>query len=308
MVRSRQKYHQIRAPQGFVPSQEIGGQSGGSFVGSRWPSWDNRVMPEGDTVWRSCRRLHSALAGQVLTHTEFRVPQLATTDFSGVELREVVSRGKHQLLRFANDYTLHTHLRMEGTWRVFGHGQRWPSGADFEVRVVLAAETRTAVGFRLPVVELLPTADEHTVVGHLGPDLLGDDWDLDEAIRRLRSNSQRSIGEALQDQRNLAGIGTLYRAEILFLQGIHPRSPIEAVPDLARICVRARQLLLANSGRPQQTTTGNLRHGQRQYVFERPGQPCRRCGTPIQVEKFGPRGQERLSYWCPRCQPVATCP
>ncbi len=259
-------------------------------------------MPEGDTVWRSCRQLHAALAGQVLTRTEFRVPQLATTDFSGVEMREVVSRGKHQLLRFANDYTLHTHLRMEGAWRVVDHGQRWPGGADFEVRVILGTASRTAVGFRLPVVELLLTAGEHTVVGHLGPDLLGDDWNLDEAVRRLRADPQRTIGEALLDQRNLAGIGTLYRAEVLFLQGIHPRSPVDAVADLRRVCVRARQLLLANCQRPQQTTTGNLRHGQRHYVFERAGKPCRRCGTPIRFERFGPTGQERTSYWCPRCQ------
>ena len=261
-------------------------------------------MPEGDTVWRSCQRLNQALAGQELTRCEFRVPQLATTDLTGVGVREVVSRGKHQLFRFANDYTLHTHFRMEGTWRIFPRGRRWGGGQDFQIRAVLATAGHDAVGYRLPVVELLPTADEGSVVGHLGPDLLGPEWDLDEAVRRIAAQPERSIGEALLDQRNLAGIGTLYRAELLFLQGLHPRTPVAAVPNLRRVVSRGQLLLQANRWRTEQSTTGDLRPGRSRYVFERPGQPCRRCGTSILTEEFGPAGQERRSYWCPRCQPV----
>jgi endonuclease VIII len=260
-------------------------------------------MPEGDTVWRACQRLNQVLAGRELTRGEFRVPSLATTDLAGVGVREVVSRGKHQLFRFANELTLHTHFRMDGTWRIYSNGRRWSGGPEFEVRAVLATTDHQAVGYRLPVIELVATAAEDTVVGHLGPDLLGSDWDLDEAVRRTAAEPERSIGEALLDQRNLAGIGTFYRAELLFLQGIHPRTPVGQVPNLRRMVQRGQQLLFANRWRAEQSTTGDLRPNRRAYVYERPGQPCRRCGTPIQTEEFGPPGQERRSYWCPRCQP-----
>lgn len=263
-------------------------------------------MPEGDTVWLSCQRLNQALAGQRVTRCELRVPQLAETDLCGVRIESVVSRGKHQLFRFGDGHTLHTHFRMEGSWRIYPEGRRWSGGPDYEIRAVLGIDGLDAVGYRLPVVELLPTAEEDRVVGHLGPDLLGPDWDLDEALRRIRVHPERSIGEALLDQRNLAGIGTLYRSEVLFLQGIHPRTPVDQVSDLGRLCVRARQLLMANRTRGQQTSTGDLRNGRQHYVFERPGKSCRRCGTGIRTEEFGPAGQERHSYWCPHCQPRKT--
>jgi endonuclease-8 len=260
-------------------------------------------MPEGDTVWRACQRLNAVLAGRTLTRGEFRVPALATTDLTGVGVREVVSRGKHQLFRLANDHTLHTHFRMDGTWRIYPAGRKWTGGPEFQIRAVLATAEHSCVGYRLPVVELVPTADEAGVVGHLGPDLLGPDWDLAEAIRRVGADPDRSIGEALLDQRNLAGIGTFYRAELLFLQGIHPRTPVREVGNLRRVISRGQQLLYANRWRTEQSTTGDLRPSRRTYVFERPGQPCRRCGTAILTEEFGPLTQERRSYWCPRCQP-----
>ena len=262
-------------------------------------------MPEGDTVWLTCRRLNEVLAGHALTRSEFRVPSLATTDLTGVSVREVVARGKHQLFRFANDFTLHTHFRMDGAWRIYPRGRKWSGGPDFQIRAVLATAGHDAVGYRLPVTELLPTADEDSVVGHLGPDLLGPDWDPNEAVRRIARQPERTIGEALLDQRNLAGIGTFYRAELLFLQGIHPRTPVAQVANLRRMVQRGQQLLSANRWRYEQSTTGDLRPSRRTYVFERPGRPCRRCGTPIESEEFGPLGQERRSYWCPRCQPLA---
>ncbi|HZA72434.1 MAG TPA: DNA-formamidopyrimidine glycosylase family protein [Propionibacteriaceae bacterium] len=260
-------------------------------------------MPEGDTVWRVCQGLNQVLAGRELSRCEFRVPAFATTDLTGVGVREVVSRGKHQLFRFTNDHTLHTHFRMEGTWRIHPAGRKWSGGPEFQIRAVLATPEHSCVGYRLPVVELLPTADEDQVVGHLGPDLLGPDWDLDEAVRRVAADPARTIGEALLDQRNLAGIGTFYRAELLFLQGIHPRTLVRDVANLRRLIQRGQQLLFANRWRLEQSTTGDLRPNRRTYVFERPGQPCRRCGTSIRSEEFGPLTQERRSYWCPRCQP-----
>jgi endonuclease-8 len=229
---------------------------------------------------------------------------LATTDLTGASVRAVVSRGKHQLFRFDNDFTLHTHFRMEGAWRIYPRGRKWTGGPDWQIRAVLATADHDAVGYRLPVTELIATADEESVVGHLGPDLLGLDWNLDEALRRIESQPERSIGEALLDQRNLAGIGTFYRAELCFLQGIHPRTPVRQVRNLRRLVQRGQQLLYANRWRLEQSTTGDLRAGKRAYVFERQGEPCRRCGTPIRMEEFGALGQERRSFWCPRCQPA----
>ncbi|OYO23963.1 DNA glycosylase [Enemella dayhoffiae] len=261
-------------------------------------------MPEGDTVHRSCAALHTALAGRTLTRAELRVPAYATVRLAGATVLEVVARGKHQLTRLDNGLTLHTHLKMEGTWRITGSGQRSP-GPAHQIRVILGNPAQTAFGLRLGITELLESSREDEAVGHLGPDLLATEFDADEALRRLRAQADRTIGEALLDQRNLAGIGTFYRAEVLFLQGIHPRTPVAAVGDLPRLVARAGQLLRANLTRPYQVTTGNTRPGERAWVFERPGKPCRRCGTLVRTERFGPTGQERLSYWCPSCQPAA---
>ncbi|MFV0451974.1 MAG: DNA-formamidopyrimidine glycosylase family protein [Propioniciclava sp.] len=263
-------------------------------------------MPEGDTVFRACRQLDQALAGHRLTRAELRVPRFATVDLRGDRVLAVVPRGKHQLIRLDSGRTLHTHLRMDGVWRVLAgsaSARRLP-GPTHQIRVLLGTLGHTAVGLRLPVVEVLDTAAEDTVVGHLGPDLLGLDWDRGEALRRIGAHPGRTLGEALLDQRNLAGIGTCYRAEICFLQGVHPRTPVAEVVGLPRLLDRVQQLLRVNCSGPRQVTTGNSRRGQRTWVFERPGEPCRRCGTLIAVERFGPAGQERLSYWCPRCQPM----
>ncbi|SDS82038.1 DNA-formamidopyrimidine glycosylase family protein [Microlunatus soli] len=260
-------------------------------------------MPEGDIVWLTCRRLHLALAGRALTRSEFRTPALATTDLTGAAVLAVVPRGKHLLIRLSGGYTVHNHLRMDGAWRIYREGRRW-AGPSHEIRAVLGVAGATAVGYRLPVLEMIRTDQESAVLGHLGPDLLGADWDIGEAVRRLRTQSARSVGEALLDQRNLAGIGTIYRAEVLFLQGIHPRMPVDRVGDLERLCERAHQLMMSNRGSFDQSTTGDRRPGRTHWVYGRAGRPCRRCGTPIRSEEFGPDNQERLSYWCPHCQPA----
>lgn len=255
-------------------------------------------------MFLACRRLHRALAGHEVTRAELRVPQAASgsAGLVGSTVLEVVPRGKHQLIRFDNGRTLHTHLRMDGVWRVVDAGARLP-GPAFQVRVVLGTAGHTAVGLRLGEVDLLATRDEHRVVGHLGPDLLGPDWDADEAVRRIRSEPRRTIGEALLDQRNLAGIGTIYRAESLFRCRVHPRTPVADV-DLHQVVDAAHSLLHKAITGPTRSLTGSTRRGEQYWVFERPGKPCRRCGTAVRVETYGPPGQERLSYWCPRCQPA----
>lgn len=258
-------------------------------------------MPEGDTVWRTARHLDQALSGGVLVESDFRVPALATTDLSGQPVLATVARGKHLLTRIGEEHTLHTHLKMEGAWHLYKPGTRWRRPAH-DARVVLRTAEWTGVGFTLGVVELLARSAELTVVSHLGPDLLGPDWNETEAVRRLATVPTRGIGEALLDQRNLAGIGNLYKSELCFLMGVDPRTPAGEV-DLLHTVRRAKRLLEANKERVEQTTTGDLRRGRQMWVYRRDRQACRRCGGRILVDMHGVRGRERATYWCPHCQP-----
>jgi endonuclease-8 len=259
-------------------------------------------VPEGDTVWLAAQRLHGALAGDVLVRSDFRVPRLATVDLSGRTVREVVPRGKHLLTRLSGGLTLHTQFRMDGSWHLYRPGDRWTGGPEWQVRGVLETASWQAVGYRLPVVDLLESSEEDSVVGHLGPDVLAEDWDADEAERRLRAEPDREIGLALLDQRNLAGLGNLYRCEVLFLRGLTPWVRVADVPDLSAVVGTSRRLLLANRDRWEQSTTGSLRYGELHWVFQRSGRPCRRCGTRVLSAEQGAAPYARLTYWCPRCQ------
>ena len=160
-----------------------------------------------------------------------------------------------------------------------------------------------AVGFSLGIVELLHRSDEETAVGHLGPDLLGPDWDEEKALSRLIAQPTRPIREALLDQRILAGIGNMYAAELCFLHGVHPERRVSEVSNCLRLIRRAKQVLDLNKVRAIQCTTGDLRDGSRMWVYRRDKHPCLRCGTIIKVAMLGDLGRERAAYWCPQCQP-----
>jgi formamidopyrimidine-DNA glycosylase len=267
-------------------------------------------MPEGDVVWRTARMLDAALGERVLTRSDFRVPRYATTDLAGRTVTETLSRGKHLLTRVDGGVTVHTHLRMDGSWQIRAAGS--PPARDHRVRLVLANDAWQAIGQQLGVVEVLATKDEERAVGYLGPDLLGPDWDPDEAVRRLRASPDRPVGEALLDQRNLAGIGNLYKAEVLFLRGIDPWQPVGDVADLTALVELARRLLEANKNRIGQVTTGSTGRGQETWVYGRKGRPCRRCGTTIRGTGIGGtsgasravEADERVTFWCPHCQPA----
>jgi endonuclease-8 len=266
-------------------------------------------VPEGDTVWLAAKHLHEALAGREVMRSDFRVPQLATVDLAGEQVVEVRPRGKHLLTRFSGGRTLHTHFRLDGAWHLYRPGERWRGGPDHEVRVVLEVPDRVAVGYRLPVVELVPTTEEAGVVGHLGPDLLTDDWsdaDTAEAVRRLRESPDREVRTALLDQRNLAGLGNLYANELCFLRGVSPWSTVRQVDDgagLDRAVLLGRRLMMANRDTAAQVTTGDRRRGHQHWVHGRARQPCLRCGTPIRSAPQGDPGRQRTTYWCPTCQP-----
>lgn len=255
-------------------------------------------MPEGDTVYLAGRRLHAALSGKTLTGSDFRVPRYATADLKGRTVTDVSSRGKHLMFHLDDDLTLHTHFKMQGAWHIYRPGGRWRSPA-FEARVVLEVHDVVAVGFRLPVVELLEPSREVEVVGHLGPDLLGPDWDADEALRRMSLDPERPIGDVLVDQTVMAGLGNVYRCEICFLRGAHPSTPIARISDLDGWVALAKRSIEANRSTGSQIMTGDSRPGRGQWVYGRGGRPCLRCGTKI--ERAAPI-EGRVTYWCPSCQ------
>ncbi|MFP5345911.1 MAG: DNA-formamidopyrimidine glycosylase family protein [Actinomycetes bacterium] len=280
-------------------------------------------MPEGDVVYRTARRLHAALAGRVLLSSDLRWPSLATTDLRGRTVVEVVSVGKHVLARLsasagggsdgAVPLTLHSHLKMEGAWeirssRTDGSARRPRGGRperESDVRAVLVNAEWTAVGRRLGMLDLLPTSREAGLVGHLGPDLLGADWgpaSLARALSNLRQNPERPVGEALLDQRLVAGIGTFYMAEALFVRGITPWTPVAEVVDVEGLVVVAQRMLEVNSRRAGQVTTGVNANGRQQWVHGRAGRPCRRCGTPVRVAPLGSAPHDRVAFYCPSCQ------
>lgn len=256
-------------------------------------------MPEGDTAHRTARRLHEVLAGEPLTRFDLRVPRAATADLTGQRIESVRAVGKHILHRIGTD-TLHTHLKMEGEWHTYRAGSAWKRPA-FQARAVLDTASWSTVGFDLGVVELLPTAREHDVIGHLGPDPLGPAWDADAAVRRLARDT-RPAHVALLDQRSVAGFGNEYAAEILFLCGVSPLTPMADVdiPPLVALGVRA---IRSNLARPVRTFTGDTRRGRDHWVYGRAGLPCRRCGAIIVEHAIGAHpGEERRAFSCPRCQ------
>ncbi|MFD8498681.1 DNA-formamidopyrimidine glycosylase family protein [Amycolatopsis sp. NPDC059657] len=260
-------------------------------------------MPEGDTVFLAGKQLDKALAGKTLTRGEFRHPALATVDLAGRGVLGVGTVGKHLLTRFSGDLTLHSHLKMDGTWRIYPRGASWRFPAH-HARVILMTEDVQAIGFRLHDLKLLPTKEEHTLVGHLGPDLLDPQWTDEHAARAaaaLRANPARELGLALLDQRVMAGIGNLYKVEMCFILGVTPWTPVSEV-DADKIVALGRKLLLANAWRHEQCTTGDMGRGRRNWVYERTRQGCFRCGGRVVVADQGHDVRKRPTWFCPHCQ------
>lgn len=258
-------------------------------------------MPEGDTVFREARSLHEALTGSVLTRCDIRVPEFATVDLTGETVHGVASRGKHLLIR-TDTVSVHSHLKMEGSWHLYRHGTRWQRPA-FQARIVLETRDWVAVGFELGVLELMPRAAEATEMAYLGPDLLGPDWNAEEAVRRLTLRPEVPVAVAVADQRNLAGLGNVYVNELCFLRGVLPDRAMGEVNDPGGMVHLAHRLIQANRDRSERTTTGNTRRGARLWVYSRAGQPCRRCGRSIRTGTLGRTDMQlRNTFWCPGCQ------
>jgi endonuclease VIII len=263
-------------------------------------------MPEGDSVYVLARRLDRALRGTTVVRSQLRVPHLATRDLAGRTVLAHDTHGKHLLTRFSGGATLHSHLLMDGEWSVVRPGKRLPTRLMPEVRLVLEVDTgATAYGLRLHQLDLVATDDERRLVGHLGPDPLRDDWDPDEAARRLRSDPTRPLVSALLDQTLVAGFGNLWVNELAFLVGTSPWTPVGDVDVEALLRLGARALRhSATAPNAFQVTTGNPRRGEDHWVAGRQRRPCLRCGTEVRMVDEVPHDPDnRRTWWCPHCQP-----
>ena len=274
-------------------------------------------MPEGDTIVRAARTLHRALAGQEVVRFESVLPSLTRvhedTPITGRVVEQVSAAGKHVLMQFSHDLVLRTHMRMNGSWHIYRPGERWLRSRR-DMRVVIATARFEAVGFNIPVAEFLSSREmaRQPDLRLMGPDLLGEDFDEAEAIRRFRSRGTAEIADALLNQRVVAGAGNVYKSEVLFLTGVNPFTPVARVSEesLHAILATARTHLRANvidptaaivTYRGYRRTTRRADPAERLYVYGRARKPCRKCGTPIEVKAQG--RDARLTYWCPSCQP-----
>ena len=268
-------------------------------------------MPEGDTIWRTARTLQGVLAGRMVTGFTSPLPGVAAVArrlaLVGQTVAAVEPNGKHLLIRFSGGATLHTHLRMTGSWHLYRIGTPWGKPAR-AARVVLDAVGVTAVCFSAPVVELLPPGRGvgPLALQQLGPDLLSPDFDTAEARRRLRARPEAEVGVALLDQTALAGIGNVYKSEVCFLCGVNPFVRVGDLDEstLDRLIEMARREMRRNLGPGMRRTRSGLSR-ERLWVYRRSGKPCPRCGNNVQRRLQGE--QARSTYWCPVCQPAERC-
>ncbi len=273
-------------------------------------------MPEGDTILRAARTLHRALAGREVRHFESMLPALnrvhEDAPLTGRAIESVAARGKHLLMQFSGGLVLRTHMRMNGSWHIYKRGERWQRPRR-DMRIVIATDDYEAVGFGIPVAEFLTAREvtRHDELRKLGPDVLSAEFDPAEAVRRIRERPSTSIADALLNQRVIAGLGNVYKSEVLFMCGVSPLVAVRDVTDekIGEIVGTARRVLAANvldGLAPMTTYTGFRRTTRRAdpkerlWVYGRARLPCRRCGTPIRVRKQGI--DARLTYWCPQCQ------
>jgi endonuclease-8 len=272
-------------------------------------------MPEGDSIFRAARTLNRALAGRVITRFESVFPQLTRIDadrpLRGRTVERVTSRGKHLLMWFSGDLVLRTHMRMQGTWHIYRPGERWRRPRH-EMRIHLATDTFEAVAFTVPVAEVSTPAELERDLAEVGPDPLDLDFDAAAAVGRLRARGDVEIAEALLDQRAIAGIGNVYKSEVLFAARVNPFALVASLDasTLEGIVTATLKFMRANvtDGSTAaivtytgfRRTTGRADPSQRLWVYGRAGKPCRRCGAPISFAKQGLHA--RSTYWCARCQ------
>ncbi len=257
-------------------------------------------MPEGDTILHAVRRMRPVLEGRVPDEIATPQPRHARERWperlAGRAVRAVDAHGKHLFVRFEGGLTLHSHLRMTGYWGVYAHGERWRRSAR-RAWLVLRTESHEVVQFDGPLLELVTDSrmrfDERLAA--LGPDVLADEFDAARFLGRLREDDPtRGFGDALLDQRNLAGVGNIWKAEGCWEGAVDPWRPVREVSDQEALAV-------VEAARPRMLESA-LGRGfpERVRVYGRAGRPCPRCGTAIAVRGQG--DDNRTTFWCPGCQ------
>jgi len=269
-------------------------------------------MPEGDTIFRAATVLRRVLAGQVVTGFEITAPKVSAAvrddEIVGSTVKAIESNGKHLFIHFdtPHEVVLHTHMKMSGSWHVYRPGERWWE-PEKEARVVIRTANVVAPCFHPPIVELLAAKELalHRVVGRLGPDIIRDDFDVDEALRRLREKQDRDIATALLDQSVISGIGNVFKVEALFLAKLSPWAPVRDLNDdqLRAVVAQARKLIRLNRSGGERRTRFSLDPSDRMWVDERAGLPCDVCGTRVE-HGWHPGEDVRKSWYCPQCQNV----
>ncbi len=256
------------------------------------------LMPEGDSIAGHARRLRSVLVGRVIEEVSGTAPSVRVNSRRVLDavVGDIRTVGKNLVIDLSTGYSMRIHLGMSGRWVVGELSAAAPHGS---ARLVLATSAHRVVCYGAPTVAVDRTPAVDAVLARLGPDVLGD-FDDDEFLRRARTVPDQDIASLLLDQRVIAGIGNVYKCELLFLEGIHPARVVSAISDrqLSALARRARSLMASNIGSGRRVTTGSTTRGQETWVYGRPGRPCRRCGTSIAVD----RQRERVTYWCPGCQ------
>jgi len=273
-------------------------------------------VPEGDSIWRAARTLQRAIGGRVVTRFETVLMNLARVDedtpLAGRTVESVTAEGKWIVMRFSGDLILLTHMLMSGSWHIYRPGEKWQR-PRLDMRIVIETAEWIAVAFRVPVAEFhtAETLLRRKGVGNLGPKVLAEGFDAEEAIANLRSQPDLEIGVALLSQRLIAGLGNIFKSEVCFAAGIHPFRLVSSLSDaeMRSLMSAAVKLMKANiterSGGPIRTYFGLRRDADPEenlWVYHRSGRPCRKCGTSIEWRRHST--DARSSYWCPRCQPL----
>jgi endonuclease-8 len=266
-------------------------------------------MPEGDTIYRAARALDRALAGRVVTGFESVFPRLTRVDqdasVRGRTIHRVESRGKHLLITFSGDLVLRTHMRMHGSWHIYRAGERWRRPVS-DMRIVIRTAEFDAVAFTVPVAEFSTAGAAARALESLGPDPLAAGFDAAEAVQRIRAAGDAAIADALLDQRAIAGLGNVFKSEVLFAAGVSPFARAGELPEgaVARIVALAVKFMRLSADGGERRTRGSLDRTKRLAVYGRAGKPCFRCGTPISRARQGLHA--RSTYWCERCQPAGS--
>lgn len=276
-------------------------------------------MPEGDTIYRSARALDRALAGKIVTRFETAYAHLASINddkqIVGRTVERVEARGKWLLMHFSADLILVTHMRMNGSWHLYRTGERWRRPRR-DMRIVIETAEWSAVGFAVPVTEFHSASSllRKTRIPSLGPDLLKQEFEPGAALARMQQRAEEQIGDVLLNQQVMAGIGNVYKSETCFVCGVNPFRQVGALDpsQLEDLIFKARKFLALNVAEDAdgeistyaglRRTTRSSDHSARLWVYGRRGEPCRRCGTPIEMRKQG--AGARSTFWCPVCQPM----